>query len=333
MRHYKNLSKQEFFFQSFSITPIRDCDKWIIMNTRNEQMFHLRQKEPLKKVDQELYFNNVVSNLFEQNQPNQLLFSFLENNEFIGYGGLVHIDWGKKTAEISFIMLTQLEKDFFSKYWTIFLKLLEIVAFEELHFDSIFTYAYDLRPYLYPALEKSGFSLSNRLVNEIEINGIPKDVLIHTKTNPKLYFRIANSCDKDLIYEWANEPIVRENSFQSEIINYKNHCEWFDKTLKNEDVLMLLFYNELQKNIGLVRFQKLNNNEAVISISIDVSERGKGNAQIILLKSVNFYKEFSDKISIIAYIKPTNNSSIKLFKKGGFTEVKSDHEKGLKFIL
>ena len=80
--------------------------------------------------------------MFEQEKPNQLLFSFLENGKFIGYGGLVHINWLDKNAEISFVMKTELEKEYFSIYWSNYLSLIEKVAFETLNFHKIFTYAF-----------------------------------------------------------------------------------------------------------------------------------------------------------------------------------------------
>ncbi|GAK91039.1 putative ribosomal-protein-serine acetyltransferase [Nonlabens ulvanivorans] len=49
-----------------------------IMKWRNEQMYHLRQAEKLTEQSQDSYFKNVVSKLFEQEKPNQLLFSFLK---------------------------------------------------------------------------------------------------------------------------------------------------------------------------------------------------------------------------------------------------------------
>ena len=77
----------------------------------NEQIFHLRQFEPLTKIKQDLYFTNIVSKLFKEEQPNQILFSFLKNGECIGYGGLVHINWIDRHAEISFIINTILDNE------------------------------------------------------------------------------------------------------------------------------------------------------------------------------------------------------------------------------
>ncbi len=333
MRRYKNLLNQEFSINNYLITPIRDQDKWVIMKTRNEQMFHLRQQQPLTELDQENYFKNTISELFLIDKPNQLLFSFLKDGEFVGYGGLVHINWKEKSAEISFIMLTELEKDNFSKNWTVFLKLIEAVAFEELNFSKIFTYAYDLRPYLYPVLERSGFSLTERLSKEIEFNGELIDVLIHTKSNPNLFFRAVNPKDVNLVYEWANDKLVRENSFNSEPIDFNDHCNWFNNCLRSDSTEMFIFYSQIYTPLGMVRLQQKNENEAVISISVDQNQRGKGFAKQILSIGSQYYKGINKDYSIVAYIKPNNMASIKTFKNVGYKEVDSDLEEGLKFIL
>jgi hypothetical protein len=134
MNSYKALNKQEFTIGDFSIVPIQFEDRMDILKWRNEQIYHLRQDRLLTVDDQDYYFNSVVSKLFEQDKPNQILFSFLENGICIGYGGLVHINWTDENAEISFIMNTSLEQYNFNVNWTNFLNLIEKVAFEELKF-------------------------------------------------------------------------------------------------------------------------------------------------------------------------------------------------------
>ena len=49
----------------------------------------------------------------------------IKNEELIGYGGLVHINWINKSAEISFLMNTKLESKYFSTHWKMFLKLIK----------------------------------------------------------------------------------------------------------------------------------------------------------------------------------------------------------------
>ena len=180
---YKSLNLAEVSDRQYKIVPIRYEDRFDIMKWRNEQMYHLRQSKPLTEEDQERYFTNVVAQLFDKEQPDQILFSYLENDVCIGYGGLVHINWIDKNAEISFIMNTQLEKEHFSKHWTTFLRLIEQVAFNDLSLHKLCTYAFDLRPQIYEIIENAGFVKEARLKEQCLINGDYKDVIMHGKFN------------------------------------------------------------------------------------------------------------------------------------------------------
>ena len=181
MGNYNCLNNSIFRQDSFSIVPIRYEDRFDIKKWRNEQIYHLRQNKPLTDEDQENYFNKVVARLFEQEQPNQLLFSYLENDKCIGYGGLVHINWIDKNAEISFIMDTELEKNSFQTHWRNFLNLIEQVAFDKIKFHKIFVYAFDLRPHLYKVLENSDYSEDARLKEHCFFGNKFIDVLIYSK--------------------------------------------------------------------------------------------------------------------------------------------------------
>ena len=178
---YSILEKSRLFFEDFALVPIRYEDRFDIMNWRNDQIYHLRQSELLTKENQDNYFNNVVANLFLQKEPNQILFSFLKNDVCIGYGGLVHMNWIDKHAEISFIMNTGLEGSDFHKNWSIFLTLIEEVAFKGLFLHKIFVYAFDLRPHLYKTLTENNYFLDARLMDHCYFDGSFKDVVIYSK--------------------------------------------------------------------------------------------------------------------------------------------------------
>jgi RimJ/RimL family protein N-acetyltransferase len=174
---YKCLNKQIFELDEYKIIPIRHDDRYDIMKWRNEQMYHLRQTTILTIEYQDLYFEKVVSKLFEKEKPDQVLFSFLEKDKCIGYGGIVHIDWENKNGEISFLISTELESEFFEKFWNSFLQMIEEVAFSVLKFNKIYTYAYDLRPKLYKCLEKAEYKL------EKTIEESNSKIIIHSKYN------------------------------------------------------------------------------------------------------------------------------------------------------
>lgn len=184
MKIYKCLNQQVFESGDYKLVPIRHKDRYAIVKWRNEQIYHLRQAEPLTKEKQDWYFENVIAKLFDQEHPDQILFSFLKGEECIGYGGLVHINWVDRNAEISFIMSTDLEETGFKRLWSAYLILLEEMAFSVLKFHKLYVYAFDLRPHLYKALESNSYFLDARLKEHCRFQGEFKDVVIYAKMNP-----------------------------------------------------------------------------------------------------------------------------------------------------
>ena len=180
MPQYKCLEQQEYTLGDYSIVPIRYEDRFSIMRWRNEQIYHLRQSRPLTEEDQQRYFDKVVAGLFDLQTPDQVLFSYLEKDACVGYGGLVHINWTDRNAEISFIMDTCLEKDHFQEHWMNFLSMLKEVAFSGLGLHKIYTYAFDLRPHLYQVFESAGFIREATLKDHCFFQGVYKDVVIHS---------------------------------------------------------------------------------------------------------------------------------------------------------
>lgn len=184
-RNYRVLELNHYEKDEYRLIPLRDEDKYKIMQWRNEQIYHLRQSKPLTIKDQNFYFKNIIAKLFDEEKPTQILFSFLHNEECIGYGGLVHIDWTSLNGEISFIMETLREAQEFELNWSKFLQLIEIVAFEDLDFEKIYTFAYDLRPHLIETIEKCGYIEEATLRNHYRHQEVLCDVKIHSKWRHK----------------------------------------------------------------------------------------------------------------------------------------------------
>lgn len=133
-----------------------------------------------------------------------------------------------------------------------------------------------------------------------------------------LKFRKAAPSDLDLYFNWANDPLVREQSFNSDAITLEEHSIWFMAAIANSNLQMLVFSNEANEPVGQVRLQKKNNSEAVIGVSISPEHRGKGYASRMLEMAADcFLKEHKD-CTIHAYIKQTNIGSVKSFEKAGF---------------
>ncbi len=320
---YKCLKKNYFEKNDFKIVPIRFEDRLDILKWRNEQIFHLRQNKFLTENEQNMYFETVVVKLFEQEQPNQLLFSFLRNEVCIGYGGLVHINWIDKNAEISFLMNTSHQEDRFETYWGIFLKLIEEVAFNELQLHKIFTYAFDLRPNLYDILEKNNFIKEAILKEHCLINNKYIDVIIHTKIKTEITFQKATEGYEEVTYEWASNPIIRKYSFSSNLVTRLEHHNWFNKKLVDRDCYYYIAKIK-QYNIGSIRFD-VHNNEAVVSYLIDVNFHGKGIGKLLLNEGINKLLNETTIKSVIGLVFKENIASLKAFRDLNFEESELDN--------
>ena len=57
-----------------------------------------------KKIVDKKKLKKIILKQFKLQRPSQMLFSFYNQNKLIGYGGLVHINWIHKNAEISFLL-------------------------------------------------------------------------------------------------------------------------------------------------------------------------------------------------------------------------------------
>jgi RimJ/RimL family protein N-acetyltransferase len=163
------------------IVPIRVGDSAPIMQWRNEQTYHLRQDRVLTLVDQHRYFCEVLRPSFTDPKPSQLLFSYLVDGKCVGYGGLVHIAWPHRRAEISFLLATEIVGSRFVDEWVAYLGMIETLAFRNLGLHKIYTYAYDIRPELYPILDTAGFTEEARLRRHIAVGDQFVDVRIHAK--------------------------------------------------------------------------------------------------------------------------------------------------------
>lgn len=323
---YKILQNATFSKEQFSIVPIRYQDRIAIMQWRNEQIYHLRQIKPLTEEDQERYFTNVVARLFDQEEPDQLLFSYLENENCIGYGGLVHINWIDKNAEVSFIIKTDLEKEFFKKHWNIYLGFIEKVAFRELDFHKLYTYAFDLRPHLYEAVESAGFTKEAILKEHFLHRGEYKDVVIHSKIENVKNKLITNFLilteaaidDAETLFNWANEPNVRKNSIYQEPIIWENHLRWFEAKLKDPNSKIFILKSK-QISIGQVRID-LVDGLWNIGFSIDAKFRGNGLGKQIIMLLLNRFDSYKFK----AIVKKNNKASARIFNLLGFQKTESE---------
>lgn len=178
---YKCLKNQVFKNGEFTLKTISEANMEPIRNWRNSQIDVLRQNKILTESDQSLYYKNIILPDFKNEQPRQLLFGLYENDKLIGYGGLVHIAWTDKRAEVSFLLDDRLVNDnkIYKNCFLYFLKLISMVAFDDLNFNRIFVETFNIRDYHISIIEEYGFVREGVMREHVIINNKFVDSIIH----------------------------------------------------------------------------------------------------------------------------------------------------------
>ncbi|WP_069187756.1 GNAT family N-acetyltransferase [Clostridium diolis] len=131
---------------------------------------------------------------------------------------------------------------------------------------------------------------------------------------------MASKQDCDLLFDWANDKAVRENSFSSHKILYEDHIKWFnDKINSNKCFVFILKFKG--NSAGLVRID-VEDKKAIISYSIDKNYRGRGLSKVML--DLLETEVVNNKISInnlIGLVKFENVASQKVFESLKYNKI------------
>lgn len=131
------------------------------------------------------------------------------------------------------------------------------------------------------------------------------------------FLKKAEMEDMDLLFKWANDPVVRVNSFNTEPIPYENHVKWFKKIMDDPTVLQFILMEE-DIPVGQIRLN-VAGDEAEIGYSIGNEFRGKGYGHKILQLVADEVRKNHPKVTnLIAKVKPENIASNKLFVSEGY---------------
>jgi len=139
----------------------------------------------------------------------------------------------------------------------------------------------------------------------------------------KLYYqkhlglRPVTEADTMLLFDRANDPEVRRNSFNTEPIPLEIHQIWLQNKLRDPGcVFYIAEVNKLPA--GMIRFD-IQGNTATISYLLDKSFRGKGIGTLLLQKGLEALKKQKPAVTkAVGYIQESNLASIAAFKKNNF---------------
>ncbi|MFH4963799.1 UDP-2,4-diacetamido-2,4,6-trideoxy-beta-L-altropyranose hydrolase [Gaetbulibacter sp. M235] len=143
-------------------------------------------------------------------------------------------------------------------------------------------------------------------------------------------FRKATKEDMLLVYNWSNDPLVRQNSFNTQEIELVNHEKWFNQKIEDDKVLFLIALFDNQP-VGVVRYE-IKEDQTIIGVLVAENFRGNKLSSSFLSESAKYYFK-QNHLPIFAYIKEENKASIKAFESAGYSFYKKESVKEIESFV
>lgn len=136
----------------------------------------------------------------------------------------------------------------------------------------------------------------------------------------QLILRQARQDDARLLWEWANDPIVRASSLSPDPILWESHLAWCQARLASASTMMLLAEKAGSRTpVGQVRFDLEDEDTAAIDISVAAAARNHSAGTILLEEALAEVRRRGFCSKVIARVKENNAPSRRLFEKACFT--------------
>ena len=123
----------------------------------------------------------------------------------------------------------------------------------------------------------------------------------------------------ELIYHWRNEPFIREVMYNSEIIQWENHQQWFQKALNDEKkVMKILYYDNSPYGFANFHYTNVKANSGEWGFYIGNPYAPKGMGKLLAYEMLNFlFNEFKVR-KVCAEVIDFNEKSLRFHEKVGF---------------
>jgi RimJ/RimL family protein N-acetyltransferase len=129
-----------------------------------------------------------------------------------------------------------------------------------------------------------------------------------------LTVRSAVESDSEQFLAWRNDPLVVASSFTEGRIEQADHQRWFLQKLANADCGLYVVESEAEP-AGQFRFD-IDGSEAMINYSLGAAFRGRGLATESMMRAITaFHNDHADVSHLVAFVKPDNVASCRIFEK------------------
>ncbi len=145
-----------------------------------------------------------------------------------------------------------------------------------------------------------------------------------------LSIRLVEDGDCKLLWEWANDPVVRASAFSSETIPWDDHVAWFRERLNDRNCRVFVVLDASAVPAGQIRFDRRGVSDAGfdIDITVDSRFRGLGYASRLIDLGINRAIAEWGLQQFNAFVRPENVASARAFERAGFKPMETVTVKG-----
>ena len=139
-----------------------------------------------------------------------------------------------------------------------------------------------------------------------------------------LTLKLATMADAEILFQWRNDPETKKVSIDTDDVEWEDHLEWLQESLKNPNRQIFIAWADILINtalecsiiqpVGIVRVDyTLSDDTHELSWTVSPRARGQGTGKKIVAILAS---QLVDK-DICAVIKPDNNASIRIAGRAG----------------
>jgi RimJ/RimL family protein N-acetyltransferase len=153
-----------------------------------------------------------------------------------------------------------------------------------------------------------------------------------TAAAPRVTLRAATEGDRDLILEWANDPVTRASSFHPGPIDTATHAAWFAARLVAVD--SRIWVGEAEgRPVGQVRAYRNPDGRVEMGIIVAPEARGRRLAAPLLRAGLAAAAQELGAAAFVAMIRPDNDISLRLFRGAGFLDEGPGERAGIHCVV
>ncbi len=134
-----------------------------------------------------------------------------------------------------------------------------------------------------------------------------------------LHFRRVQKTDCLQVFQWINDPEVRQQSFQQAPIPLEEHKKWFFAVFFNPGLVYYIAQDKNDTLVGQARFS-IDGPKAVISILLDPQYRRRNLGVELIRQSTKTFFSETPVTTVNAYVKCENTISYRAFLRAGYRD-------------